>query len=314
MSKLKTLINMLKHDKSQIKIALYNNIVHTGITNFFNDEAYLKLTYKINFGKRLNLENPTSFNEKLQWLKLYDKNEKYINMVDKILVKNYVSDKLGKNIIIPTLGIYDKFEDIDFKSLPNKFVIKCNHDSGSIVICKDKNNFNVNKAKKIITKKLKYKSFYWGREWPYKNVKPKIIIEKYMEDKKYSTMRDYKFFCFNGEPKIMYISEGLENHNTASMSFFDMDFKLINCKRKDYKLLDYTPEKPKTFEKMKEFASILSKDIPHVRVDFYEIDGKLYFGELTFFTCSGLIPFESEEWNKILGSWIDLSLVDKNEK
>ena len=287
-----------------------------GFYNKMSDEKYLKKEFKLRMGYNLDLQNPQTFNEKLQWLKLYDRNSEYTKMVDKYEVKKYVSNIIGKEYIIPTLGIYNNFNEIDFDKLPNQFVIKCTHDSGGIIICKDKNNLDIKKAKKKINTFLNRKYFYIHREWPYKNVKPRIIIEKYMEDNN-SIMRDYKFFCFNGEPKLMYLSEGLENHETARMSFYDMDFNLIDCKRKDYKQLDYTPKKPKTFEKMKEFASTLSRDIPHLRVDWYEINGKLYFGELTFYTCSGFIPFETEEWNYKMGEMLELpekKISDDNEK
>ena len=269
-----------------------------------NDEDYLKIQYEFVTGKKIDINFPQTFNEKLQWLKLNDRNDKYTQMVDKYEAKNYVSKLIGEDFIIPTIGVYEKFDDIDFNKLPNQFVIKCTHDSGGIVICKNKSELDIKKAKKFISNRLK-KNFYWsGREYPYKNVKPRIIIEKYIGEGK--SMRDYKFFCFNGVPKIMYLSEGLENHTTARMSFYDMNFKVTDCKRKDYKILNYIPSKPKTFEKMKKLAQILSKDIPHVRVDFYDVNNHIYFGELTFYTCSGLVPFEDEKWNKKMGDWISL--------
>lgn len=280
--------------------------------NFFNhieDKKYLKLLYWVRMGEKLNLDNPVLYSEKLQWLKLYDRKKIYTTMVDKCDAKKYVSSIIGDKYIIPTLGVYNSFDEINFDKLPNQFVIKCTHDSGGLVIVKDKKKLNIKEAKKKINKSLKKNYFYGTREWPYKDVKPRIIVEKYMEDKKNNTMRDYKFFCFNGVPKLMYISEGLENHKTASMSFYDMNFKLSDCKRKDYKLLDYMPDKPKNFDKMKKFAEILSKNIPHLRVDFYEINGELYFGELTFFTCSGFIPFEDKKWDRILGDYINLEGV-----
>lgn len=294
----------------------FNYLTKLGLYNSISDEQFLKKQWKTFFNTELNLKNPQSFNEKLQWLKIYDRNPQYTQMVDKYEAKKYVSNIIGEEYIIPTLGIYNSFEEIDFNKLPNQFVIKCTHDSGGLVIIKDKKNMDIKEVEKKINKCLKRNYYYGSREWVYKNVKPRIIIEKYMEDNN-SIMRDYKFFCFNGEPKLMYLSEGLENHETARMSFYDMDFNLIDCKRKDYKQLDYTPKKPKTFEQMKEFASILSKDIPHVRVDWYEINGKLYFGELTFFTCSGFIPFEPEEWDYKLGEMLklpDKKTSDKNEK
>lgn len=278
-----------------------------------NDILYIKLRYQELMGKKLNLDNPITFNEKLNWLKLHDRRDIYTTMVDKYEAKKYVANIIGEEYIIKTLGVYDKFDDIDFDKLPNRFVIKCTHDSGGLVIVRDKSKLDIKAARKKINKSLRCKFYYLAREWPYKNVKPRIIIEEYMEDKNQKSMRDYKFFCFDGKPEIIYISEGLEDHKTAGISFYDMDFKQTDCKRTDYRLLDYTPAKPKNFEKMKEYASILSKDIPHVRVDFYEINGKLYFGELTFFTCGGMVPFEDEKWDKYLGDMIDISKVSEND-
>ncbi len=292
---------------------LFEILGHRGLLNFIKDEQYLKILYRIRMKKNLNIKDPVNYNEKLQWLKLHNRKEIYTKMVDKYEVKEYVKNIIGEEYIIPTIGIYNKFEDIEFEKLPNQFVIKCTHDSGGIVICKDKTLFNYKKAKKKINKCLKHNFYYGQREWPYKNVKPRVLIEKYMEDNINKSMRDYKFFCFNGEPKLMYISEGLENHATAKISFYDMDFKITDCKRSDYKQLDYTPKKPKNFELMKKFAAILSKNIPHIRVDFYEINEKLYFGELTFFTCSGFMPFESEKWNNELGELININKMEENK-
>lgn len=276
------------------------------ILKLLPDKIYLKLKYRFKLGKKLNLSNPKTFNEKLQWLKLYDRKDIYTTMVDKYEAKKYVASIIGDEYIIPTIGIYNSFDEIDFDKLPKQFVIKCTHDSGGLVIVKDKSKLDIKSAKKKINQCLKNNYYYSGREWPYKNVNPRIIIEEYIEDNKSNTMRDYKFFCFNGTPKIMYISEGLEDHSTASMSFYDMNFKITSCKRKDFKLLNYTPKKPKGFEKMKELASTLSKNTPHLRVDFYEINGHIYFGELTFSTCSGFIPFEDEKWDYKLGNMLEL--------
>lgn len=273
------------------------------------DKLYLKIKYKIITGQKLDLRNPTSFNEKLQWLKLYDRKDKYTIMVDKYAVKKYVADIIGDEYIIPTLEVHDSLAEINIARLPNQFVIKCTHDSGGLFIVKNKSEIDFEKIRAKLNGCLKTNYYYHGREWPYKNVKPRIIIEKYMEDRNSKSMRDYKFFCFNGKPEVMYISEGLENHNTARMSFYDMDMNLIDCRRSDYCPLGYTPKKPKNFDKMKKFSAILSKDIPHVRVDWYEINGRLYFGELTFTTCGGMVPFADEKWNKKLGDLIDLGLV-----
>ncbi len=292
----------MKRKSKRIK-KIYNKFL---IRFVKSDLKYVKKRYKLEFGKKLDLECPKTFNEKLQWLKLYDRKEEYTEMVDKYEVKKYVSNIIGDEHIIPTIGVYNEFKEIDFDKMPKQFVIKCTHDSGGLIIVKDKSKLDINKAEKMFNKYLHRNFYNISREWPYKNVKPRIIIEKYMEDKNESTMKDYKFFCFNGEPKMMYLSEGLENHETACMSFYDMNFQLTDCKRKDYKQLNYIPTKPKTFELMKKYAALLSKNIPHLRVDFYEINGQLYFGELTFFTCSGFIPFEDKKWDEIMGNWIKL--------
>ena len=281
-------------------------LMNKNLFGLIPDKQYLKLKYLVKTNKKLNLNTPITYNEKIQWLKLNDRKDIYTIMVDKYEAKKYVGNIIGNQYIIPTIGIYEDFNDIDFEKLPNKFVIKCTHDSGGIVICKNKKNFNKDLVRKKINYYLKRKYYKIHREWPYKNVKPRIIIEKYMSNSNGKPLIDYKFFCFNGEPKLIYISEGLENHTTASMSFYDMDFKLTDCKRKDYPQLKHSVERPKNFDLMKKYAKILSKNIPHLRVDFYEIDGHLYFGELTFSTCAGFIPFEDEKWNIKLGEWIKL--------
>jgi len=273
-----------------------------------DEKNYLKKVYKLKMGRKLNLENPVTYNEKMQWLKLYDRKEIYTTMVDKYLVKEHVSKIIGEKHIIPTIGVFDKFDDINFNLLPNKFVIKCNHDSGSVIVCRNKNIFNKKAARKKINRRLKKNYYDLFKEWPYKNVKPKIIVEEYLEDSVHSKMKDYKFFCFNGNVEFLYVSEDFENHNPSGISFFDKDFNLINCSRKDFKPFDYIPDKPKNFDKMKKYASILSNGIPHIRVDFYEVNGNLYFSELTFFTCGGYIPFEDDRWDYEFGKFVDLPL------
>lgn len=270
------------------------------------DEEYIKYQYKDVFGKEINLENPQTFNEKLQWLKLNDRKDIYTKMADKYEVKEYVANIIGEEHIIPTLGIYNKFEEINFDKLPNQFVIKCTHDSGSVIICRDKNKINKRKWRKEINKNLKNKFFYIAREWCYKNIKPRIIIEEYMEDKKNEEMTDYKFYCFNGVPKYLYVSKGLENHMTAKISFFDENYNFAKFKRTDYKGFEEKPEKPHQFEEMKELSKKLAKGIPFVRVDFYEVNGIIYFSEFTFFPCGGYMPFDPIEYDSILGDLIEL--------
>lgn len=302
--KLKFMLN----PKVWIMILMQKNIIKV------SDRFFLEFLYKMKYKKKIDLENPKTFNEKLQWLKLYNRNPEYTKMADKYEAKKYVANIIGEEYIIPTLGAWDKFEDIDFEKLPNQFVLKPTHTSGTVFICKDKNKLDIEKVRNKMNKCLKRNYFYCGREWPYKNVKPKIIIEKCMSSEKQKELVDYKFFCFNGEPRFLYISEGLSNHSTAKMSFADMEYNMTKFHRKDYEPFKVLPPKPVNFEKMKELAGKLSKDIPFLRVDFYEIEGKIYFGELTFYPGSGYIPFEPEEYDKILGDMLELPKKKREEE
>lgn len=269
-----------------------------------NDELYLKMMYWIRLNKKLNLDNPKGFNEKLQWLKLYDRQEKYTKMVDKYEAKKYVSNIIGEEYIIPTIGIYENFDEINFDELPNKFVMKCTHDSGGIVICRDKKNFDINIAKKKINKCLKTNYYYPGREWPYKNVKPRIIIEKYMEEKNFTQLNDYKFMCFDGKVKCCFVCSERDNKNEGlAVTFFDENWEKMPFIR-HYRNSSKKIDKPKKFDLMVKLAEKLSKTIPFVRVDFYEIGGKVYFGELTFYPGSGFEEFKPDEWDEKIGDWI----------
>ena len=278
-----------------------------GFYNKMPDEEFLKKAFKVYIGDKLNLETPQTFNEKLQWLKLYNRKPEYTVMVDKYLAKDYVAKAIGEEYVIPTIGVWDKAEDIDFNQLPNRFVLKCNHNSGlGMYICKDKSKLTEKQIKTIrknLMRGLKQDYYLTGREWPYKNVPRKIIAEKLMEDET-GQLRDYKLYCFNGEPKIIMINSDREIENTKA-DYFDMDFNWLDLKW-GYEHAAVKPSKPKNFEKMKELATILSKDIPELRVDFYEVNNKIYFGELTFFDGSGFDKIEPREWDEKLGGWITL--------
>ena len=285
---------------------LFLTFGHKGFFNWMSDKMYLSIAFRIRMGKKLNLSNPKTYSEKLQWLKLYDRRPEYTAMVDKYKAKKFATNIIGKEYIIPTLGIWNQFDDIEFDKLPNKFVLKCTHDSGGLVICKDKKKLNINVAKNKINKCLKHNFFYAQREWPYKNVKPRIIAEAYMEDANDHELRDYKFFCFDGKVKALFIAtnRGTENEETK-FDFFDENFNHLDF-RNGHPNAKNLPHKPKNFELMKDLASKLSKGIPQVRVDLYEVNGKVYFGEMTFFHWSGMIPFEPEKWDYKFGSWINL--------
>ncbi len=270
------------------------------------DKLYLKWLYRARMHKKLNLKDPKTFNEKLQWLKLYDRKPIYSAMVDKHGAKEYVAEKIGEEYIIPTLGVWDKFEDIDFDKLPDQFVLKCTHDSGGLVICRDKSTLNIERAKVKINKCLKKNYFWSGREWPYKNVKPRILAETYIEPEEGKSMTDYKFYCFHGEPKFLYVSEGLEDHSTAKISFVTLDWTFTEFQRKDFKMHESLPEKPKTFDKMIEVARELSKGHRFLRVDLYENKNQILFSELTFSPTSGLAEVQPYDWNDTIGTWLHL--------
>lgn len=272
-----------------------------------NDATYLKMRWKISgIQYSLNLENPKSFNEKLQWLKLHDRKPIYTAMVDKIEAKKIVASIIGDEYIIPTIAVWNSVEDIDWDFLPNQFVMKCSHDSGGIVVCKDKAKLDKTSSIKIIKKGLKRHYFWQNREWPYKDVKPRIIVEKYMEDKLTGELRDYKFFCFNGAVKALFVaSDRQKKGEETKFDFFDEKYNhlpIIN----GHPNSTIIPQKPSRFEDMKMLAAKLSQGIPQLRVDFYEMDGQIYFGELTFSHFSGMVPFNPVEWDYKLGEWIQL--------
>lgn len=271
-----------------------------------SDEKYIKLKFYASLGEKLNLDNPKTFNEKLQWLKLYDRNPKYTKMVDKYEAKKYVADIIGEEYIIPTLGVWDNFDMIDFDSLPNGFVLKSTHDSGGLVICKDKKDFNKSVAKAKIERSLKRDYYLVHREWPYKDVPKRIVAEQYIEECDGANLIDYKFYCFNGKPKFLYVSQGLSNHQTAHINYVSLDWKKTKFKRNDFDEFEELPPKPLNFDKMIECSQKLSHNIPFLRVDFYNLNGKIYFSELTFFPGAGFTEFHPPEWDEIIGEWINL--------
>lgn len=273
---------------------------------FVPDRLYIKTAWNWRMPYALNLDYPVTYNEKLQWMKLYDRNPLYTRLVDKYEVKNYVANIIGSQYIIPTIGVYSNFKNIDFDMLPQQFVLKCTHDSGGLVICKDKSKLNLNECKKKIGTSLKRNYFLYGREWPYKNVKRRIIAEKYMEDKSSKDLNDYKFFCFNGVPLFLFIATERFNGKGPFTDFFDMDFNHLNFERGGHKMAPITPQKPRNFDKMKEIAARLSEGLPHVRVDLYDINGMIYFGELTLYPGNGTEPFDPLEWDYEFGKHINL--------
>ena len=278
-----------------------------GCMAYMPDEDFLKKMYRIRMGRELNLKEPALYTEKLQWLKLYDHRSEHTTMVDKYAVKQYVAEKIGAEYVIPLLGAWDRVEDIDFDALPERFVLKTTHDSGGIVICKDKSLLDIPAARKKLNYFLRRDYYARNREWPYKNVPHRIIAEAYMEDSATEELRDYKFFTFGGEPRVLYIAQGRGKGEPTVADFFDMDFNHLLFTI-DHDMAPVPPEKPENFDLMKKLAAALSEGTPQLRVDFYEVDGKVYFGEMTFFHCSGMAPFHPEEWDRKFGEWVTLPL------
>lgn len=282
----------------------FNKFNALGWFKFVSDKTCLKILYHMYFGKKLNLENPQTFNEKLQWLKLYDRKPEYTRMVDKYEVKKYVAERIGEQYIVPTYGVWDHFDEIDFDRLPEQFVLKCTHDSGSINICKNKKTFDKKHAKKVLENSLKVNMFWMSREWPYKNVKPRIIAEKYLKDLGNEVLPVYKFMCFDGEPKIIQTIQNDKQIN-ETIDYFDIKWNLLKLRQNFPNSVNPLP-RPKNLEHMIEIARILSKDIPFVRVDLYEVNGETKFSEHTFYSDAGNSKFEPEDWDKGIGSWIKL--------
>ena len=278
----------------------------------YPDKLFLEWKFRLVMGKKLDLKNPKTFNEKLQWLKLYDRKPEYTTMVDKYAVKGYVASKIGEEYIIPTLGVWERPEDIDWESLPNQFVLKTTHGGGNygVIICKDKSQTRRSDVINKLNCSLKQDLYRSSKEWPYKNVHKRIIAEKFLVDKETSELRDYKFFCFDGQIKSLFIATDRQTREEPYFNFFDADFNSLELKQ-GHPRNGVLPAKPKTFEKMKEIATTLSKGFPHVRVDLYEVSGCIYFGEITFYHFGGIVPFEPEEWDYKFGDWIKLPLQEE---
>lgn len=278
--------------------------------DFISDVPYLKARFRLRMGYNMNLQNPVTFAEKLQWLKLYDRKTIYHQMVDKYDSKVFVNNTVGSGYTIPTLGLYDSFEQIDWDSLPQKFVLKATHDSGSYYIVNDKDIVDKSKCKKQLYKNWYRDYYYLGREWQYKGLRKRIIAEPLLVDSRFPYLRDFKFYCFNGEPKIFYITSDRGNNSTVKQDFFDIEGNHLDLEDKHYtKNLIKTPDLPAHLDEMVSLARLLSKNTYHLRVDFYEIEGKIYVGELTFHEDAGFCSFKPESWNYILGSWITIPKV-----
>lgn len=281
------------------------------------DSIYLKIKFNKIMGHSLDLKNPKTFNEKLQWLKLHDRNPNYSLLVDKYEVKKIISDKIGSGYIVPTLGIWDSIDDVEINNLPNEFVLKCTHDSGSYAICKNRLSFDMEKVREKFRDSMST-NFYWlAREYPYKNVRPRVIAEKYMVDDSSvdvsaQELTDYKFYCFNGYVDCVMICYDRASGDTK-FYFFDQNWELkrINKRGKEAPL-NFSLPKPMCIKEMFDIAAKLSVGIPFVRIDLYQSNNKVYFGEMTFYPQGGWDPNYLPETDNYFGSLIDLSLIKNN--
>ncbi len=306
MSKLKTMIKLLSNP-NEFAIALFNNIVRTGIFNKLNNETFLRLRYYVVFHKRLNLKNPRAFTEKIQWLKLYFLKTEFTNMVDKCSAKEIVKEKVGEDYVIPTIGFWERFEDIDFAHLPNKFVLKTTHGGGGsgIIICRDKKYFDKNKAKRILEKSMKTDIYKVLREWPYKNVRKGIIAEALVEQSDGQGLLDYKFFCFNGKVKFFKVDFGRFTSHRAN--YYTREKKLLPWIESNFppdpQINHHFPE---NFDEMIAIAEKLSDNLPFLRVDLYNVNGKILFGEMTFYPASGMEEFKPNGVDVEIGDMLTL--------
>lgn len=289
------------------KDARFRFLATRGLYNWMPDDKYLKRYYKARVGKDLNLENPTLFNEKLQWLKLYNRKEEYTNYVDKYEAKKIVSEKVGEQYVIPTYGVWERFDDIRFDELPDQFVLKCTHDCGGLVICKDKSKLDLEAVRKKIERSLK-RNFYWhAREWPYKHVKPHILAEQYMEDEAdKGDLTDYKIHCFNGEPKVIQVITGRFSKEGMINDHYYPSWEKLDIVRGQYVTNEKSVQRPQELDELLAMARKLSEGTPYLRTDFYIVNHRIYVGELTFFPASGFRSFTPEKWDRIWGDWITL--------
>lgn len=302
MSKINTAIKLLKNNRNELLANILINL------NFlFPDKLYLTLLFRFKMGYWIDWKNPKTFNEKLNWLKLYDRKPLYTKIVDKYLVKDYVKEIIGEEYIIPTLGVWDRPEDIDWESLPQKFVLKTTHGGGNagVIICKDKSTIDVKTIKKQLFRAMRQNLYMTSREWPYKNIKRKVIAEAYLEDPVTEELRDYKFFCFNGEVKYLFVATGRQKYEEPFFNFFDTNYQVLDIQQ-GHPVSAHTPSKPLCFDEMKMIACKLSEGFSEVRIDLYEVNGKIYFGEMTLFHFGGVVPFNPNEWDYKFGEMIKL--------
>lgn len=283
------------------------------MANALPDRMYISLQFKRIMGRFPNLKHPKTFNEKLQWLKLNDRKDLYTKLADKYAVRDYVKEILGEDYLVPLYGVWNRAEEIQWDELPERFVLKCTHDGGSVIVCRNKAAFDQEVAMKKLNGALKRSAYSYGREWPYKNIVPHIIAEQYLDNGDDAGLVDYKFYCFGGEPRYLYVSKGLENHATATITFYELNGKRAPFQRTDYPQTEEDHVFPENYSEMIEYARKIAKKVNNsfVRVDLYNVKGHVYFSEITFTPCSGYMKMKPEEWDRKLGDLVVLPFETK---
>lgn len=300
------MLRIAKYVKNPLLAYAWANAKH--LMDFVPDETHLKLLHRAILGERLDLGNPRTFSEKLQWLKLYDRNPLYTTLVDKHAVKSWVAERIGDEHIVKTLATWHNSDDITLDDLPNRFVLKTNHDCGGVVVCKDKRTFDLPAAKRLLKRHLDRNYYYISREWPYKNVRPLVFAEEYLEDAEGGGLTDYKLYRFNNGRIVTLVCEDRFSGNGFKKTYFDEEWRFMELHEGGYAANPLHPA-PRHFREMKEMANILADGMPFCRVDFFEANGRCYFGEMTFYAAGGFCLFDPAEWNEIFGSWIDLTTL-----
>lgn len=288
-----------------MKDGILKNLIKS-ICTLIPDKPFLKIKFRYCTGRRLNLSYPKTFNEKLQWLKLFDRRPEYTTYVDKYAVREHIAETIGEDYLIPVLGVYNNVDDIDWAALPSQFVLKCTHGSGCNIICDDKTRLDIEASKTKLRKWMKTNYFWHGREWPYKNVKPRILCEEFLFDNTDGELKDYRFFCFNGEPRFVAVDFSITDKSKTRRNLYDLSWRLMDEEISYPKELSDTVQKPKRLNEMVDLSRTLAEDFPHVRIDFYYVNDKIYFGEITFYHQAGYGRFRPQEFDELLGSWIDL--------
>ena len=275
-----------------------------GLLNFLPDKLYLKTVFRAETGYRLNLRHPRTYNEKLQWIKLYDRRPEYILYADKYRVREYIAKAIGESYLVPLIGVYSKVEEIPWDELPDRFVLKCNHASGTNVICRDKHDLDIALTEEKLDAWLKRNAYWGAREWCYKDIEPCIICEAFIETPDGNTPDDYKFMCFNGVPRLIQVHH--DRYGDHTLDYYTPEWKKSDLHRIDASTSEKVVEKPEKLNEMLSIAETLSKDIYYARIDLYYVNGSIYFGEITLYPTGGFSTFAKHEDDLLLGSYMKL--------